>query len=237
MQGNSKMLPKLVFLLRQQQSKIKEICSFLDFLHFDVLGLSLSPSPEVGVLEAIYEMKRVIVTQQWKLDMLSAKREKAKAQRENKKTEAPRFVYWLIITLLLLVSLKVIYLLPSHSVITLTSQLEFNLKQEETINSQGEMILFLQNELRETREFYFWLSKIVFGIVSIGVAIGAYILSGLKKKIQYQEKLIIDQTYEGLIARSSNLNRVEAKENYSLLLFGITFFVVVAEMYMVIKLF
>jgi len=203
----------------------------LDFLHFDVFGLRLSstPNPEVGVLEAIYDMKRVIISQQSKIDMLRAKARASRSEVAQPKSVA--HFHWIIITLLLLVSLRIISMLPSQDIITFQAK-EIN-SQEETIVSQAEIISLLQEELRQTREFYWLMTKVVVGVVSIGF----YALSGLKNKIRYQNKLIVDQIYNGLISgcgQGCRQGKNQEKQSFSLLLLSlITFSVFVGELYIV----
>lgn len=225
--SDSKILPKLIFLLRKQQSKLNEICSFLDFIHFDVLSLSSTPNPEIGFLEAIYDMKRVIISQQSKIDMLRAK---SRSLRSRDQLVHFPLVYWVIIALLLVLSMRIISILPSQDVKELlNSQLEINLKQDKTIASQAVMISLLQEELRQTREFYWYMTKVVVGILSIGF----YALSGFKNKIRSLEKVIVDQIYKGLVSGEEKTSVVQ-KQSFSLLLLSlITFAVFVGEMYMV----
>ena len=210
--SDSKILRKLVSLLREQQSKIEEMYSFLD-------------------VDSIYEMKRVINSQQYKIDML---REKLKKQAQAKKQEQVRvqpnkeklFVYWLITFLFFLIGLRIIYLLPTGN---FQAELQTDLQKDLEIE-------FLQNELKETREFYSSVSKFVFVSLSIGLILGFSILSSLKKKIHYQEKLIADHIYQGLISSyqvqgQQEQVRINEGQQFKLFLFGITFFVFVFELY------
>lgn len=223
----------LLFVLRKQQSKLDEICSFLDYLHFDVLNLSLTPSPEIGVLESIYEMKRVIISQQSQLDMMRTKTQRVRVSSRCGSGEKA-WVYRLIIILLFLVGLRIIYLLPSPDLVSL--QGNKILYQEEVILSQAEKIASLEEELRQTREFYGYFTKTVVWIVCIGVMITGVRMAKMTEKIQQQEKFIVDQIYQALLGDDSG--KKMNKPNLALpLLSSITLFVFVMELYLVSSLF
>ena len=187
-------------------------------------------------------MKQVIISQQHKIDMLLKK-----AKTRDDKTRDERVIYWFITFLLVLVGLRIIYLLPSQDLVNfqaniIASQSETITSQSETIASQAETILLLKNELRQTQDFFLNVFKLVFVCMGVGVSFGYYFLSGLKNKIRSQEKLIVEQIYQGLI-REENETKNETKNemktaNFSLLfLSGTAFFVFVSELYFISTLF
>lgn len=184
-------------------------------------------------------MKQVIISQQHKIDMLLKK-----AKTKEDKTRDERVIYWFITFLLLLVGLRIICLLPSQDLVNfqaniISNQSEIITSQAETIASQAETILLLKNELRQTQEFFSNVLKLVFVCMGVGVSFGYYFLSGLKNKIRSQEKLIVEQIYQGLI-REENKKKNETKTavNFSLLfLSGTAFFVFVSELYFISTLF
>ena len=170
-------------------------------------------------------MKQVIISQRHKIDMLLKK-----AKTRDDKT---RVIYWFITFLLLLVGLRIICLLPSQDLVNFQANIISN--QSEIITSQAETILLLKNELRQTQEFFSNVLKLVFVCMGVGVSFGYYFLSGLKNKIRSQEKLIVEQIYQGLIREE---NKTKTAVNFSLLfLSGTAFFVFVSELYFISTLF
>lgn len=177
-------------------------------------------------------MKQVIISQQHKIDMLLKK-----AKTRDDKTRDERVIYWFITFLLVLVGLRIIWLLPSQDLVNFQANIISN--QSETIASQAETILLLQNELRQTQEFFSNVLKLVFVCMGVGVSFGYYFLSGLKNKIRSQEKLIVEQIYQGLIREENKTkNETKTEVNFSLLfLSGAAFFVFVSELYFISTLF
>lgn len=183
-------------------------------------------------------MKQVIISQQHKIDMLLKK-----AKTRDAKTRDERVIYWFITFLLVLVGLRIVCLLPSQDLVNFQANIISNQSktiesQAETITSQAETILLLQNELRQTREFFSNVLKLVFVCMGVGVSFGYYFLSGLKNKIRSQEKLIVEQIYQGLIREKNDTKNVTKTANFSLLfLSGAAFFVFVSELYFISTLF
>lgn len=184
-------------------------------------------------------MKQVIISQRHKIDILLKK-----AKTRDDKTRDERVIYWFITFLLVLVGLRIICLLPSQDFVNfqvniISNQSEIITSQAETIASQAETILLLKNELRQTREFFSNVLKLVFVCMGVGVSFGYYFLSGLKNKIRSQEKLIVEQIYQGLIREENKTkNETKTEVNFSLLfLSGTAFFVFVSELYFISTLF
>jgi hypothetical protein len=175
-------------------------------------------------------MKQVIISQRHKIDMLLKK-----AKTSDDKTRDERVIYWFITFLLVLVGLRIVWLLPSQDLVNFQANIISN--QSEIITSQAETILLLQNELRQTREFFSNVLKLVFVCMGVGVSFGYYFLSGLKNKIRSQEKLIVEQIYQGLIREEKKTKNETKTVNSLLFLSGTAFFVFVSELYFISTLF